>query len=1360
MVLHWWRKREKRKRPRERGCRPRVEHLEQRCLLSLTGKGTPFKPVESLSITHIVGTFTDSNTSDPASNFSATIDWGDGGTSNGTVGGGNGTFTVTGTHTYADEGSLSVLVTLTQTIGGNASATANSTANISEHDTLTANPVTFTPVENQSFTGTVATFTDTDTANTAGDFTATINWGDGSSDNGTVTNSKGTYTVTGTHTYTDDGAFSATVTLTDDGTGTAAGTANSTAAVADGDGSAQGTAITATEGTAFTGTVATFSDADSLDAASDLTATIIWGDGNTSAGSVSGSASSGFTVTGSNTYADDGSFTATVRISEGNVKVATATSSVTVAESDLTLTGTNLSANEGQLFAGTLATFTDPGSLDASSDFSAIIDWGDRHSGNLTLSGSNGSFTLSGSHTYNDEGTFSATIFLSEGSVTLAQTTIKATIAERDSLQGSPLTFTPTQNVAFTGTVANFTDANLANHFVDDFVSTIDWGDGSTAAGVISFNGSGKFAVSGTHTYSQPGTFTVNVTFADDAPSTVATTAASTAQVAPGNPLVPQPLTFTATEHVKFAGGTVAAFADSNNGDKQSDFTVTIDWGDGTTTGGTLHGDNGAFTVTGTRTYADDGTYTVAVTLAYKNGTHSATANSTAIVAESDATGTGVAFTATEGTVFTGTVATFADPGSLDAASTFTALITWGDGSHSVGTVSGGNGSYTVSGSHLYVEEGSFVTSVTLEGAGVGALATASSSTATIAEADSLAGTGTTLTATKGKGFTAAMATFTDANPASTALGFAATIDWGDGSSTAGTVIEQAGSFVVLGTHAYGAVRSFTATVTLSDPGAGTAVATAQSTISVTSGPAGSQPGGGTSGGGQSPAGDGSGATVYGDFNHDGYTDMAVGILGATVDGFSNAGEVEVFYGGPSGLGAAPSLTVTEDSANVFNKASAGDEFGFALATGDFNGDGFADLAIGAPFDSVGIRGNAGDVFVFYGSGTGLGTSGAQIWNEQVPGIPHFSAVGDHFGYALAAADFNRDGCADLAVGIPGESPGAVGAISIHDAGSVMLIYGTHAGLAADNSHSWDQTTNGVKGDELPHEHFGAALAVGDFNGDGYPDLAAGIPDRNVGASQEITGGGAVQILYGSATGISATGNQYFDLTGAAFHTRALDSDGAEAGDHFGFALTSGDFNGDGMADLAIGAPGDAGTVANAGAVYILYGSTSGLTTTGAQRWTQASLGGTDQTGANFGSALAAGDFNGDGHADLAIGVPNATVNGVANAGAVYAVYGSGGGLGVAGNQYWTQESLNNGSVSQAGDLFGSALAVGDFNGDGMADLAIGAPGKTIGAAAGAGAVDVVYGTSVGLMAVNDQFWDENSLGGTSNAGDGFGGAL
>jgi hypothetical protein len=518
--------------------------------------------------------------------------------------------------------------------------------------------------------------------------------------------------------------------------------------------------------------------------------------------------------------------------------------------------------------------------------------------------------------------------------------------------------------------------------------------------------------------------------------------------------------------------------------------------------------------------------------------------------------------------------------------------------------------------------------------------------------------------------------------------------------------------------------------------------------------------------------------TVYGDFNHDGYTDMAVGIPGATVQSktgpLAAAGAVQIFYGGPNGLSATPNLLLTENSAHVAKVTRAGDQFGFVLAVGDFNGDGFADLAVGAPFSAVGGKTKAGNVFIFYSSAAGITTTGAQIFNEQSKGSPHFAAINDEAGFSLAAGDFNGAVNSatgfridDLAYGSPGNTPNPPPDFKdIEGGGTTFVLYGSPTGLSTQGEVNFDQTINGMNAQkELPFEHFGYTVAVGDFNGDGFADLANGIPFRTLGATKNIKEGGAVSIVYGGPNGLTVTGNQYFDLTSKAF--ASLDTDGAQSFDHFSLALAAGDFNGalnpsTGLRidDLAIGVPGDAGTVANAGAVYILQGSPTGLANTGAQQLTQTSLGGADESGANFGLVLAAGDFNGDGNVDLAIGAPNATVNGVSNAGAVYVVYGSAGGLSVAGNQYWTQESLNNGSVSQAGDNFGASLSAGDFNGDGFADLAMGAPGKTIGATAGAGAVDVLYGSSIGLTTVGDQFWSENSFGITPGTGDHFGGAL
>jgi hypothetical protein len=733
--------------------------------------------------------------------------------------------------------------------------------------------------------------------------------------------------------------------------------------------------------------------------------------------------------------------------------------------------GVPFTANEGQSFTGTVATFTDPGGPTAASGYTATLQFGDNHFGNATVTGSNGNFSVVMTHTYHDEGILTPVVYINEKKtgVEVGQTTTTATILERDSFTATALTFTPTQNVAFTGTVANFADTNLANNSSSDFGATIDWGDGGTSTGAITFNGLGKFSVSGSHTFAQAGSFTVNVTFADDDSGTATATAASTANVAAGNPLVPHGLSFTAADFQAFTG-TVATFSDSNAGDAASQFTATVSWGDGGNTAVSISGGNGSFTVSGTHTYAQDGAFAPTVTLKYKNGTFKATAKDIADVTASNASGAGTALAATEGTAIAGAVATFTDPGS-PTASGLSALIAWGDRMHALGSISGSNGSYTVSGAHTFVDEGSDTITVTLSKPGAGTIATATSS-ATVAEGDSLSGSGTAITATEGQAFTGTVATFADSNPASSALGFTATIDWGDGNTTAGTVIEQGGAFVVLGSYTYADEGSYTANVTLTDPGSGTASATAQTGVTVAEGdaltgnpyiimappnktfgvtvatftdtntanaasdftatidwgdgstsagivtggtggnytvrgshdyassgtftvnvtladdapgtaaatapstaniavgntvssqPSGSGPSGSPSSGsgGSSPASppggttgtSGSGATRYGDFNHDGYTDMAVGIPGFTVNGLVGAGAVEVFYGGPNGLSATPNLILTENSANVPKKSAAGDAFGFSLAVGDFKGSLYTYKAVPDPLLAFG----------------------------------------------------------------------------------------------------------------------------------------------------------------------------------------------------------------------------------------------------------------------------------------------------------------------------------------------------------------------------------------------------------------------
>jgi hypothetical protein len=276
---------------------------------------------------------------------------------------------------------------------------------------------------------------------------------------------------------------------------------------------------------------------------------------------------------------------------------------------------------------------------------------------------------------------------------------------------------------------------------------------------------------------------------------------------------------------------------------------------------------------------------------------------------------------------------------------------------------------------------------------------------------------------------------------------------------------------------------------------------------------------------------------------------------------------------------------------------------------------------------------------------------------------------------------------------------------------------------------------------------------TGDFNGDGFSDLAVGVPTEDVAGTVD---GGGVNVIYGSESGLVAAGNQWW----------TQDSPGiggaVEASDQVGFAAATGDFNGDGFDDLAVGAPLE-DSPEDSGAVNVIYGSASGLTSTGSQVWTQDSSGIADvrERGDQFGRALMAADFNQDGAADLAIGVPFERVSGLANAGAVNVIYGSSQGLAPAGNQYWTQRSPGIGGSPERGDMFGSALAAGDFNGDTFADLAIGvAQEDQVGL--DSGVVNVIYGSASRLAAAGNQLWGQNSPGiaGTSEANDLFGYSL
>jgi hypothetical protein len=331
------------------------------------------------------------------------------------------------------------------------------------------------------------------------------------------------------------------------------------------------------------------------------------------------------------------------------------------------------------------------------------------------------------------------------------------------------------------------------------------------------------------------------------------------------------------------------------------------------------------------------------------------------------------------------------------------------------------------------------------------------------------------------------------------------------------------------------------------------------------------------------------------------------------------------------------------------------------------------------------------------------------------------------------AADFNNDGVADLAIGVPGE---AVGGPENDIAGAVNVLYGADGGLSGSGAQLFSQ----VGGTVEFRDRFGEALAAGDFNGDGVTDLAGGASGEDVDGVRDA---GAVSVLYGSSGGLTTAGGRLFTQVGSA----------AEEQDWFGWALAAGDFNRDGFADLAVGAPYESvGSTFAAGAVSVLYGSPGGLTTSGGRLFTQVAS--AVEGGDQFGSALAAADFNRDGFVDLAAGAPGEAVGSAVGAGAVSVLPGSAAGLTATGGRLVTQV----GGTVEASDQFGAALVPGDFNQDGFADLAAGAPSERVGTTIGAGAVSVLPGSAAGLMATGGRLFTQ--VGGVAERWDIFGFAL
>ena len=381
--------------------------------------------------------------------------------------------------------------------------------------------------------------------------------------------------------------------------------------------------------------------------------------------------------------------------------------------------------------------------------------------------------------------------------------------------------------------------------------------------------------------------------------------------------------------------------------------------------------------------------------------------------------------------------------------------------------------------------------------------------------------------------------------------------------------------------------------------------------------------------------------------------------------------------------------------------APVGVGVGVAVAAGsaampfDFNGDGYADLAVGVPGEDLRGIEDAGTVQVMYGSAAGM-TARDQVWHQGRWGVKGALERGDRFGTVVASGDFNSDGYADLAVGIPNESIRGRAQV-----GAVQVLYGSPGGLTAEDQ-IWHQGKPGVPGRNEAGDMFGSALVVGDFEGDGFADLAIGVAGEDIGA---VPDAGFVAVLRGSDRGLTSYG--------ASVVRQGRDGLPSQpsAYEEFGETLATGDVNGDLKDDLVVVVEFDAdflrpsyGDLDEAGSgVHVIYGSLTGLKPPGSQFFGPESLGFAEWS-QMFSPMLA--DVNGDSRDDLAGVLWQSSTNDYR----VVVLHGQIDGLHPA-----VLTAAGTPGVTPGKDAFwvspagGGQLAATDFNADKSVDLVLGA---------------------------------------------------